>query len=106
MDTSGKIRTYIVLYRTERTEKQEVIIPKFLPFIRVSILTRLIVFCFTLEVFSESRSLGVEHWAKYKPCPSGLQFPGGLGKFDDQFTFTAEQIRPLFTDLVGRFEAS
>ena len=106
MDTLGKIRTYIVLYRTERTEKQEVIIPEFPLFVCVSILTWLIAFCFTLEMFSLSGSLGVEHWAKYKPRPSDLQFPGGLEKFDNEFTFIADQIRLLFTDLVGRFDLS
>jgi len=74
---------------------------QFLMFVCVSTLTWLIAFCFTLEVFSQSGSLGVEHWAKYKPHPSDLHFPGGLGKFDHEFTFIVDQIRLLFTDLVG-----
>lgn len=69
-----------------------------------SVLTKPIVFCFTLEVYSESGSLGIEHRAKYKPCPSNSQYPGQLGKFDSEFTFVADQIQPLFTELVGRFE--
>jgi hypothetical protein len=70
---------------------------------RALVLTWLIVFCFTLEVYSKDGSLGIEHWAKYTPCPSDPQYLGGLGKFDTEFVFTADQIRPLFTELVDLF---